>query len=118
MAVIQPFDQSRITRHADGIARYDDLASSLITMLRATVDRVSVTRGRLRSRGRADQLLRAVGPFGARRRRIARTRRHGGRPCVDSLGQRPRLVSGVLGSIQMVGAIAVPVKHALRRSLK
>src|ERR1039457_191256 len=39
MAIIQPFDQTRITRHADGVARYDDLALSLVEMLRATVDK-------------------------------------------------------------------------------
>jgi acyl-CoA synthetase (AMP-forming)/AMP-acid ligase II len=37
--MIRPFDQSRITRGADNIARYDGRAGSLITMLRATVDR-------------------------------------------------------------------------------
>ena len=36
--MIQPFDQSGITRAADGVARYDQLAASLVTMLRSTVD--------------------------------------------------------------------------------
>jgi long-chain acyl-CoA synthetase len=38
--MIRPFDQSGITRGADGIARYDNRPNSLIEMLRTTVDRV------------------------------------------------------------------------------
>lgn len=38
MAPIQPFDQSRIARGADGIARYQDLLSSLVAMLRKSVE--------------------------------------------------------------------------------
>src|SRR5258707_302949 len=38
--MIQPFDQSGITRGSDSIARYDNRPTSLIEMLRATVDRV------------------------------------------------------------------------------
>ncbi len=38
--MIQPFDQSGITRGSDNIARYDNRPNSLIEMLRATVDRV------------------------------------------------------------------------------
>ena len=38
--MIQPFDNSRITRGADQIARYDDRPASLVEMLRATVDRM------------------------------------------------------------------------------
>jgi acyl-CoA synthetase (AMP-forming)/AMP-acid ligase II len=34
-----PFDTSGVTRGDDGIARYDDLPSSLVAMLRASVDR-------------------------------------------------------------------------------
>jgi acyl-CoA synthetase (AMP-forming)/AMP-acid ligase II len=41
--VIQPFDQTAVARGADGIARYQDLSDSLITVLRATVDRVPDT---------------------------------------------------------------------------
>jgi hypothetical protein len=37
--MIRPFDQSGITRGADGIAHYDGRPSSLLEMLRATVDR-------------------------------------------------------------------------------
>jgi len=37
--MIKPFDQSGITRGADGIARYDNRPNSLIEMLRTTVDR-------------------------------------------------------------------------------
>ena len=37
--MIQPFDQSGITRTADHIAHYDDLPNSLVEMLRSTVDR-------------------------------------------------------------------------------
>ena len=36
--MIRPFDMSGITRRSDGIARYDGLPSSLIEMLRDTVD--------------------------------------------------------------------------------
>jgi acyl-CoA synthetase (AMP-forming)/AMP-acid ligase II len=35
-----PYDTSGITRGDDGIARYDDLPTSLVAMLRATADRV------------------------------------------------------------------------------
>ena len=38
MSVIQPFDDSGITRGADGIARYLDRPPSLVEMLRRTVD--------------------------------------------------------------------------------
>ena len=37
--MIQPFDQTGITRTADQIAHYDDLPNSLVEMLRSTVDR-------------------------------------------------------------------------------
>jgi long-chain acyl-CoA synthetase len=37
--MIHPFDLSAITRADDQIARYDNLSTSLVTMLRATVDR-------------------------------------------------------------------------------
>jgi len=36
--LIQPFDQSGISRGADGVARYDQLAGSLVEMLSATVE--------------------------------------------------------------------------------
>jgi long-chain acyl-CoA synthetase len=36
--MIQPFDQSGITRGPDHVARYDNLSCSLVAMLRATVD--------------------------------------------------------------------------------
>src|SRR2546430_15991719 len=38
MSVIQPFDDSGITRSADGIARYQDRPPSLVEMLRRTVE--------------------------------------------------------------------------------
>jgi long-chain acyl-CoA synthetase len=37
--VFQPFDQSAIIRGPDGVARYQNLATNLVTMLRATVDK-------------------------------------------------------------------------------
>ncbi|HLG16449.1 MAG TPA: AMP-binding protein [Blastocatellia bacterium] len=37
--MIKPFDQSGITRGADGVAHYDNRPNSLIEMLRATVDK-------------------------------------------------------------------------------
>jgi acyl-CoA synthetase (AMP-forming)/AMP-acid ligase II len=39
MPTIHPFNESRITRGADGIARYQDRPQSLLHMLRATVDK-------------------------------------------------------------------------------
>jgi hypothetical protein len=36
---IQPFDQSGIVRGADGIKRYQGLTTSLVKMLRASVDK-------------------------------------------------------------------------------
>lgn len=36
--MLQPFDQSSIFRGPDGIARYQNLSTNLVTMLRATVD--------------------------------------------------------------------------------
>ena len=38
MSVIQRFDQSGIVRGADGIARYQDRPTSLVEMLRRTVE--------------------------------------------------------------------------------
>ncbi len=39
MTVIQPFDQSGIVRGHDGIARYEDLATSLVELLRQSVEK-------------------------------------------------------------------------------
>jgi long-chain acyl-CoA synthetase len=36
---MRPFDESGIVRGGDGIARYQGLEQSLVTMLRATVDK-------------------------------------------------------------------------------
>ncbi len=38
MSVIQPFDDSGITRGADGISRYQDRPPSVVEMLRRTVE--------------------------------------------------------------------------------
>jgi acyl-CoA synthetase (AMP-forming)/AMP-acid ligase II len=38
--MIRPFDDTAITRGADGVARYDDRPASLVEMLRATADRM------------------------------------------------------------------------------
>ena len=108
MSVIQPFDQSRITRGADNIARYDDLAPSLVHMLRATVDArganeavVHVGGERVDYRTLWDRASRVAG--GLRALGIAR----GDRVAI-------RLGNGLdwcvaFWGIQMCGAIAVPV---------
>ena len=38
MPPIRPFDQSRIVRGSDGVARYQDLSPSLVAMLRSSVE--------------------------------------------------------------------------------
>lgn len=108
MAIIRPFDQSGITRHADGIARYDQLAPSLVEMLRATVDRypaneaaVEVGGRRINYRQLWDLASRVAG--GLRDLGISR----GDRVAI-------RLANGLdwclaFWGIQMAGAIAVPV---------
>jgi long-chain acyl-CoA synthetase len=108
MAVIQPFDQSRITRHPDGIARYDDLASSLVEMLRLTVGRY----------GANEAVVEAGGERISYRQLWDRSARVAGG--LHDLGVKAgdrvaiRLVNGIdwclaFWGIQMVGAIAVPV---------
>lgn len=39
MALLKPFDQSGIMRDARGVARYEELAPSLVELLRSTVDK-------------------------------------------------------------------------------
>jgi acyl-CoA synthetase (AMP-forming)/AMP-acid ligase II len=108
MAVIQPFDQSGITRHADGIARYDDLAASLIEMLRATVDKYSTNEAVFEAGGERIDYQQ----LWDRSARVAGGLRDLGVGAGDRVAIR--LGNGLdwclaFWGIQMVGAIAVPV---------
>src|SRR5581483_5453908 len=65
---IQPFDQSGIVRGADGIKRYQGLTTSLVKMLRASVDKapqseaiVEVSGGRVTYRQPWDRSARIAG---------------------------------------------------------
>src|SRR6202020_3688768 len=65
---IEPFDQSGIVRGADGIKRYQGLATSLVKMLRVSVDKapqseaiVGVCRGRVTYRQLWDHCARIAG---------------------------------------------------------
>src|SRR3989442_983056 len=98
MTQILPFDMARITRGPDGIKRYDDLAASLVHMLRATVD---VRGERVNYRTMWDRSARVAG--GLRALGIAR----GDRVAI-------RLGNGLdwcvaFWGIELAGAIAVPV---------
>ncbi|HXW62322.1 MAG TPA: AMP-binding protein [Candidatus Acidoferrales bacterium] len=108
MAVIRPFDESRITRGPDGIARYQDRPPSLLHMLRATVDTwndkealVELGRGRIGYREFWDRAAHVAGglrALGVRRGdRVAIRLGNGIDWCVSFFG------------IQMAGAVAVPI---------
>jgi long-chain acyl-CoA synthetase len=108
MAVIRPFDESRITRGPDGIARYQDRPQSLLHMLRATVDKwndkealVEPGRGRIGYRELWERAARVAGglrALGVRRGdRVAIRLGNGIDWCVSFFG------------IQMAGAVAVPI---------
>src|SRR5258708_3483192 len=106
--MIQPFDQSGIKRDAAGIAHYVERPNSLVEMLRATVDRAPNDEAIVEIGG--ERL--AFGELWDRSARIAGgLRAQGVRP-----GDRVaiRLGNGLrwclaFFSIQMSGAIAVPV---------
>jgi long-chain acyl-CoA synthetase len=108
MAVIQPFDQSRIARGADGVARYTNRMASVVEMLRATVERfpdaeylVEVGGERLTYRQAWDRSARVAGGLRAagiqRGDRVAIRLPNGVNWCLAFFG------------IQLAGAIAVPV---------
>jgi acyl-CoA synthetase (AMP-forming)/AMP-acid ligase II len=115
MPRLRPFDESAITRGKDGIARYDHLASSLVTMLRATVERVPNAEAVVEAGGQRityrqlwDQAARVAG--GLREHGI----RRGDRVAI-------RLPNGLdwclaFFGIQMAGAIAVPVNTRFNQS--
>jgi len=105
---IRPFDNSGITRSADGIARYDNLSHSLVEMLRATVDQspdteaiVEIGGERVSYRELWDRSSRVAG--GLRASGINR----GDRVAIQ-LGNGLNWCLAFFG-IQMCGAIAVPV---------
>jgi acyl-CoA synthetase (AMP-forming)/AMP-acid ligase II len=115
MSVIKPFDQSAITRGADGIARYDHLAPSLVAMLRETVDKspeheavVEVGGERINYRELWDRAARVAGGLRdlgiARGDRVAIRLGNGLDWCVAFFG------------IQLSGAIAVPVNTRFNES--
>src|SRR5690242_12662448 len=106
--MIRPFDYSAITRDANGIARYDTLLSSLVEMLRATVDNspdhealVELGGGRVTYRELWDRSARVAG--GLKQLGIKR----GDRVAIR-LGNGLDWCFGFFGA-QMAGAVAVPV---------
>lgn len=108
MSVIQPFDQSGIVRGHDGIARYEDLATSLVELLRQSVEKapsnealVEVGGERLTYRELWDRAAKVAG--GLRELGI----QPGDRVAIR-LGNGIRWCLAFFGS-QMAGAIVVPV---------
>ena len=108
MARLRPFDESEITRGADGIARYRNLAPNLVAMLRSTVEKtpdseaiVEAGGPRIRFRELWDRASRVAGGFRAsgveRGDRIAIRLGNSLEWCVAFFGA------------QLAGAIAVPV---------
>jgi len=108
MAVIRPFDESRIRRCRDGIARYEDRPQSLLQMLRATVEKwnnkealVEIGGERLGYLELWDRSARVAGGLRAlgvkRGDRVAIRLGNGVDWCVSFFG------------IQMAGAVAVPI---------
>jgi len=108
MPTIQPFDQSDIIRGTDGIARYQGLATSLVEMLRSSVERapdaeaiVEVGGERINYRQLWDRSARVAGGLRAlgieRGDRVAIRLGNGLDWCLAFFG------------IQLAGAIAVPV---------
>ncbi|HEV7998833.1 MAG TPA: AMP-binding protein [Planctomycetaceae bacterium] len=112
---IEPFDQSGIVRGADGIKRYQGLASSLVTMLRASVEKVP----------KSEAIIEAGGPrisYGElwdRSARIAGGLRQKGIERGDRVAIR--LGNGLdwclaFFGIQLAGAVAVPVNTRFSES--
>lgn len=108
MSVIHPFDESGIVRDSNGVAHYQNLQSSLVTMLRASVDESP----------NAEAIVEAGGPRVTYRElwdRAARIagglRQHGierGDRVAIRLGNGLDWCLAFFG-IQLAGAIAVPV---------
>jgi long-chain acyl-CoA synthetase len=112
---IQPFDQSGIVRGSDGIQRYQGLTSSLVTMLRSSVEKVP----------QAEAIVEAGGPrityrqLWDRSARIAGGLREAGIERHDRVAIR--LGNGLdwclaFFGIQLAGAIAVPVNTRFSES--
>jgi long-chain acyl-CoA synthetase len=108
MSVIQPFDDSGITRGSDGIARYLDRPPSLVEMLRRTVDAAPQSEAivepggeRINYRELWDRAARVAGGLQAlgikRGDRVAIRLGNGLNWCLAFFG------------IELAGAIAVPV---------
>ncbi len=108
MSVIQPFDDSGITRGADGIARYQDRPPSLVEMLRRTVEAAPQSEAiveaggeRINYRDLWDRAARVAGGLQAmgieRGDRVAIRLGNGLKWCVAFFG------------IELAGAIVVPV---------
>ncbi|HEY6334218.1 MAG TPA: AMP-binding protein [Blastocatellia bacterium] len=113
--MIRPFDYSSITRHSDGILRYDILPNSLVEMLRTTVEAtpnaeavVEVGRDRVTYRQLWDKSARVAG--GLRAEGI----RPGDRVAIR-LGNGLDWVFAFFGG-QMAGAVVVPVNTRFSES--
>jgi len=106
--MIRPFDSTGITRGEDGIARYDNLHSSLVEMLRASVDEspnseaiVEIGGERVNYRQLWDRASRVAGGL------VGSGIRRGDRVAIQ-LGNGLDWCLAFFG-IQMSGAVAVPV---------
>jgi len=113
--MIRPFDDSAIVRGTDGIARYQNLANSLVEMLRATVEKS----------GASEAIVEAGGPRVSYRSLWDRAARIAGglRAIGIARGDRVaiRLPNGLdwclaFFGIQLAGAIAVPVNTRFSES--
>jgi long-chain acyl-CoA synthetase len=112
---IQPFDQSGIIRGADGIQRYQGLTTSLVTMLRASVEKAPTV----------EAIVEAGGPRVTYRQLWDRAARIAGglRQAGIERGDRVaiRLGNGLdwclaFYGIQLAGAIGVPVNTRFSES--
>jgi long-chain acyl-CoA synthetase len=115
MPVIHPYDESGIVRGADGIARYEELGTSLTAMLRSSVERAP----------QSEAIVEAGGPrmtyrqlWGGAARVAGGLRQHG-----IERGDRVaiRLPNGLdwclaFFGIQLAGAVAVPVNTRFSES--
>jgi len=113
--MIRPFEYSGISRDSEGVARYSDRPDSLVTMLRATVDKspdhdaiVELGGERINYRQLWDRAARVAG--GLRKNGIER----GDRVAIR-LGNGLDWCLAFFGS-QMAGAIAVPVNTRFSES--
>lgn len=113
--MLRPFDESEITRCPDGIARYQNLATNLVTMLRATIDQF----------GDAEAVVEAGGPRVTYSQLWDRAARVSGGFRAQGIapGDRVaiRLANGLdwclaFWGAQFAGAIAVPVNTRFSES--